>query len=137
MLKARFCVAIAVALLAAFFAAEGRAQNNVVVCSPITTGGCLPLPAPVTYSGATVGTAHAQVLAAGQASVYLMLANPSAAGTNTIYCRFDGTNAVVNAAGTVPIAPGQINTWESNAVPLTAIDCISTGASTPLTIGVK
>ena len=85
---------------------------------------------------ATVGASHGNALAANVVTTYLLLHNPSAAGGNTIYCSFGGT-ATVAGAGTVSIAPGQYVVWESSYAPRDAIDCIATGASTPLTIMVQ
>lgn len=89
------------------------------------------------FLGATVGTSHAQVAAAAKANrVYVLLHNPSAPGGNTIYCSFGGTAAVAGA-GTLSIAPGQYLTLENNFVPSDALDCIASGASTPMTYGVR
>lgn len=96
----------------------------------------VPSTGTVAFTSATVGTGHAQVLAASQVRLYLMLHNPSVAGGNTIYCSFGGT-ATVAGAGTVSIAPGQYVTWESSYAPIDAIDCIASGASTPMTLGVQ
>lgn len=118
----RGLVAAAFAMLCAF---PGWAQTPVEIHPTFTA-----------FQGATVGTGHGQVLAVGQVKTYLMLHNPSSPGGNTIWCAF-GVTAVANAAGTVEIAPGQYVTWESSSAPRSAIDCIASGSSTPLTIGIN
>lgn len=121
-----------------------RAQGTQTVIPGVTTTiGCpsgqakcfQALPSTgIVFAGATVGASHAQVLAANLVFAYLMLHNPSAAGGNTVYCSFGGT-ATVAGAGTLSIAPGQYVTFESNSLSTKAIDCIASGANTPLTIG--
>jgi hypothetical protein len=146
-MKKNIVLLLALACTLIFFSAPSRADTLSVPCLYNNNTGCNPVtksnPLPVTplggaatnaFSGSTVGTTHAQVLAAGTHS-YLFLQNVAAAGGNTIYCSFGGT-AVANAAGTISIAPGQPLTWENSFVPSDAIDCIATGASTPLTVGV-
>jgi hypothetical protein len=139
----RFCLVIL--LLAASLQAFAQTTTTPVSPGHLRTANCPggasvcfspDVAASGAFSGATVATTHAQVLAAGTAQSYLMLANPSAAGGNSIYCSFGGT-AVVAAAGTIAIAPGQSYTWESSYIPNDAIDCIAATGSTPLTIGVK
>ena len=84
------------------------------------------------FTAVTVGATSTAALAANKAAIYLMLANPSAAGGNTVTCAF-GVAAVANAAGTVTVAPGQSYTWESSYVPTDAVNCIASG-STPFTV---
>lgn len=124
-------------ILAAFLLLGSPAWAQATKGSPSSLNAYTePSTGTTAFSGATVGTTHGQVLGAGQVSVYLFLGNPSAAGGNTVYCRFGGT-ATVAGAGTISIAPGQSYTWESSYAPRDAVDCVATGASTPLTIGVQ
>lgn len=109
------------------------AQNNVVRCLALANGGCAPMPtAGIIWTYPTVGTSSGNVLAANTATDYILLTNPSAAGGNTIYCKF-GATATVNTG--LDLAPGQYLTFENNSFSPLALNCISTGASTPLTIG--
>ena len=88
------------------------------------------------WQGFTVGTSHAQVLAASSARLYVLAHNPSSPGGNIVSCKWGGT-AVAHAAGTFTLAPGQYLTFENSYVEQLALDCISDGASTPLTIGLQ
>lgn len=114
------------------FAETARASGTLQSFNSATA----PSTGTTAYIGQTVGTSASTVLAKNQVHVYLMLMNPSAAGGNTLSCAF-GTTAVANAAGDITIAPGQSYTWEGSYAPVDAISCISSGASTPLTIGVQ
>jgi hypothetical protein len=91
------------------------------------------IPASTTGSvtAATIGVAHAQVLAAAANGRRLLaIANQSA--TATIACSAGGT-AALNTAGSYTIPPLNILTWNGTSVPADAIDCISDTASTPAT----
>lgn len=135
-------VAAVAATLALPFVALAQSANPVTPGYLTTTGcpgGTTPCFVPtlstgVTWTSATVGVAHGNVLAANVAHSYLLLHNPSAAGGNTIYCSGGGT-ATVAGAGTLSLAAGQYLSFENNGVTRLAIDCIATGANTPLTIG--
>lgn len=109
-----------------YAAQKGNADGSINAVTS-ATGVFLP---------ATVGTSSAQVIAAGVATIYLMLHNPSAAGGNTVYCR-SGSAAAVGTAGNLSIAPGQYVTMEASLVDGGAWNCIATGTGTPFTYGAK
>lgn len=123
---------LGIALLATAPAWSQAARGTIAVTNQPTE----PSTGTVAFTGVTVGTAHGNVMAANQVSLYLMLHNPSALGANTVYCSFGGT-ATVAGAGTLSISPGQYVTFEGSYAPRDAVDCIATGANTPLTIGVQ
>lgn len=54
------------------------------------------------------------IFAARPGRTYLLIANPAAA--NTIYIRLGTVAAVVNGAGTIPIAPGGVFVMDSSYV---------------------
>ena len=114
---------------ASLFACQAFAQGTPTATNPYS----LPSTGTGAFIAKTIGTGASTVLAAGNTTTYLLLANPSVAGGNTVYCAF-GSTAVVNAAGTIPVAPGQIMTFEGSYVPRDAVSCIATGASTPFTL---
>ena len=86
------------------------------------------------YAAATIGVASAQAVAASTATVFLDLVNESA--TATIACAF-GAPAVLNGAGSITLPPLWHRSWEGSFVPTDAVNCISSVAATPATIGVK
>jgi hypothetical protein len=87
---------------------------------------------PMIIAPATVGTGSAQV-SGSHLRTYLGLFNQHA--TATIYCTLDGTAAVAAAtAGQITLGPLGNITWAGSKVPSNAINCIASGASTPLTI---
>lgn len=97
--------------------------NNVTVS---------PLPrAARNFPGCTVGASSAQCLAANTAQSFLQVENTSASAS--IACAF-GTAAVLNSATSFQIAAGQGASWGPNTsgVPTAALNCIASGASTPL-----
>lgn len=149
------CLLAAMALFMAQSAA--MAQQVVVPCVPTgngtNTNGCQPVtaenPLPISgtfsatstptnasgaYSSATVGTSSAQVLAASTAKTLLDIVNEST--TATIACAL-GATAVINGAGSITIPPGWHRSWEGSFVPSDAVNCIASGASTPISIGAK
>jgi hypothetical protein len=91
-----------------------------------------PLYASGAYSGTTVGTTAAVVLAANTAHAYLDIVNQSS--TATIACNFGGT-AVINGPGSITIPPGWHRSWEGFFVPTDAVSCVASAANTPITIG--
>ena len=54
----------------------------------------------------------------------------------TIACAF-GAPAVLNGAGSITLPPLWHRSWEGSFVPTDAVNCISSVAATPATIGVK
>ena len=95
-----------------------------------------PIQATGIFQTATIGTSASQLWAAGVAQNYIYLGNPSAPGTNTVFCRFTAT-PTVNGAGTISLAPGQSFTMEASQIDTAALSCISSGASTPFTYAVR
>jgi hypothetical protein len=112
----------------------------------LTVSGALA-PSPVNsagnYSGASVGTSPATIVAAlSSGSRYLVdIINLSSSAT---VCLSLGGAASISgstcAAGEVPLAPGGRTTWPSGGssfVPGDAITAIASSSGVPLTIGVK
>lgn len=83
------------------------------------------------FPGATVGTSSAQALAASTATMFLQIQNTHA--SNTVACAF-GATAVLNSSTSVQLAAGQSASWGPNTagVPTGALNCIASGATTPL-----
>lgn len=87
----------------------------------------------------TVGTSSAQALAAATATrSFLLIQNLS--NSANIACRF-GAAAALNTAGSFMIPAGQTFSWDLRdpnqfALPNTAVNCIASAASTPVTIQV-
>lgn len=103
--------------------------------TPLPVGGSATA-SPVSTPGCTVGTASAQCLAGLATARWLQLQNVHA--TNTIACSWGGT-AVLNAAGSFMLAPGQSASWGlvTSGVPSQALNCIASGATTPLYVEYK
>jgi hypothetical protein len=82
--------------------------------------------------GCTVGTSSGTCLAATTAVTFLQIQNTST--TNTVACNIVGGTAVLNSATSIQLAVGQSASWGPNTggVPSGAINCIASGASTPL-----
>lgn len=98
-----------------FFATIANAQN---------------VSSPAVVTAVTVTNASAQ--AVGSHERYLLaLDNESA--TATVACAF-GATAAINTAGSFTIGPGQTRTWTGQRIPSDAINCISSVASSPLTV---
>ncbi len=102
--------------------------------TPGTTNGVqlkVPAPAARNFPGCTVGVASAQCLAGSTAQSFLQLQNTSASAS--IACRFGGT-AVLNSSTSVQLGAGQAASWgvTTAGVPSGALNCIASGASTPL-----
>jgi hypothetical protein len=87
------------------------------------------------FSGTTLGTAAASILAANTAKVFLQIVNASTTNA-TVWVSFAGT-AAVGGAGSIPIGPGGSLLFSGTFVPSDAVSAIATAASTPITIGVK
>jgi len=83
-----------------------------------------------TIVGCNVGTVSAQCLAAGTYN-HVQIQNTHA--TNAIACSWGGT-AALNSSGSVQLAAGQSALWGPNTAgsPTVALNCIASGASTPL-----
>lgn len=85
-----------------------------------------------------IGQSAVTVLPAGGpvgiAMTYMRIWNVSA--TATVWCSRAGA-AVVGAAGSFPLAPGQNETWVyPQSIPVNPLSMIATAASTPVTIEV-
>jgi hypothetical protein len=86
----------------------------------------------LTSTAVVVGTSSAQAGGAHNRR-HLELLNQSA--TATIYCTMDGTAAVATpTAGQLTLLPLSGFAWGSGVIPANALNCIASGASTPLTI---
>jgi hypothetical protein len=98
-------------------------------------GIALPTSAQVTVydNSATVGTSAAQCVPAG-AKTTLVLKNQSASNTVT-YC-FAPCSPSGGASGSYDIATSSSAWWPPGAAPKNAINCVASGASTPLSVGV-
>lgn len=90
-----------------------------------------PAAASRNFPGCTVGTSSAQCLAAATALAFVQIQNTSVSAT--VACRWGGT-AVLNSNTSVQLAVGQSASWGINTggVPNEALNCIASGASTPL-----
>jgi hypothetical protein len=110
-------------------------QTGIDQTTPGTTNkvtvGALPRAARNT-PGCTVGATSGTCLAAATAITFLQIQNTSTA--NTVACNIVGGTAVLNSATSVQLAVGQSASWGPNTggVPSGAINCIASGASTPL-----
>jgi len=117
------------------------AQQAVKVCTPVVSNatgvavpGCQDASAQARhFPGCTVGVSSGTCLAAGVAGQFLQIENVSTA--NTIACAF-GVTAVLNSATSVQLTVGQAASWGPNTggVPTGALNCIASGATTPLYI---
>lgn len=85
----------------------------------------------VVSKGSVVPNASTSVLAANSNRNFLLIQNSDAA--LTIGVRLDGGIAVLNAQGTITLAPGATMLFDV-AVPMGAITAISGGAGAQLTI---
>lgn len=83
------------------------------------------------FPGCTVGVASGSCLAGSTAVNFLQIQNTSTA--NTVACAF-GATAVLNSATSVQLGVGQSAAWGLNTVgvPTGQLNCIASGASTPL-----
>lgn len=88
-------------------------------------------PSSLTVAGCTVGVASAQCVGAAAATQWIQVQNNHA--TNTVACSWGGT-ATLNSNSSFMLAPGQTASWGVNTsgVPTSALNCIASGASTPL-----
>lgn len=102
----------------------------VNAANPLPVGGTVT-PSAVSTPGCTVGTSSGQCLAGLSSARWLQLQNVHA--TNSIACSWGGT-AVLNAAGSFMLAAGQSASWGliTGGVPSQALNCIASGATTPL-----
>lgn len=106
-------------------------SNSVAVCDPWNPQLCSRLgPGTRNFPGCTVGAASGQCLAASTAQNFLQIQNTS---TNNIACAF-GATAVLNSATSVQLSPGQAASWGpvTGGVPSQALNCIASGAGSPL-----
>jgi len=85
---------------------------------------------PVNKVAVTVTGTSATKLTANQRQ-YLAILNDSTA--DTVACNFGGT-AVVNGAGSQTLPPLAGFVWDNGLIPSDAINCISSGTSTAVTI---
>lgn len=83
------------------------------------------------FPGCTVGSSSGSCLAASTAKTFLQIQNTSVSAS--IACAF-GTSAVLNSSGSVQLGVGQAASWGVNTggVPTGQMNCIASGASTPL-----
>lgn len=86
------------------------------------------------YGGVTVTNTSTEMVPAGTAIVFLQIKNESP--TATIACNL-GLPAVINGAGSITLTPGGSATWDGSYVPGDAVNCISSAASSPATIGAQ
>jgi p-aminobenzoyl-glutamate transporter AbgT len=78
-------------------------------------------------------TSTSGVAEAAHQRTYLAMLNQS--GSDTISCTLDGTAAVLNAAGTLTLLPLAGFVFDSTGfIPNNALNCISSGVSTALTL---
>lgn len=89
-----------------------------------------------TVPGCIVGTASASCLVAGSGTTqtfYRHVQIQNASATASIACRWGGA-AVLNGSGSVQLGAGQSALWgpTTAGVPLGALNCIASAASTPL-----
>ncbi len=112
------------ALSAALNATPSNANGNGVIVNPLPR-------AARNFPGCTVGVASASCLAASTAVNFLQVQNTSASAS--IACAF-GATAVLNSSGSFQLGAGQSSSWGPNTagVPLGALNCIASVASTPL-----
>jgi hypothetical protein len=95
-----------------------------------TQGAIAPTQSAPTVTAASVGPSSAQAKAAG-AFNYYFIQNVSASAS--IACQWAGT-AALNSGGSFMLPPYASRTWENNAVPNAALNCIASAAATPATI---
>jgi hypothetical protein len=88
-------------------------------------------PQPRHFPGCTVGATSGSCLAAGVGYNFVQIQNTHA--TNAIACAW-GTAAVLNSAGSIQLAPGQAASWGpmTGGIPNGGLNCIASGASTPM-----
>lgn len=101
-----------------------------------TDSPAVPLAGSMTTAGCTVGVASAQCVPAATAQRWIQLQNTSTA--NQIACSWGGT-ASINSATSFMLAPGQSASWGPNSggVPTNALNCIASGAGTPLYVELR
>ncbi len=111
---------VLVALLLAGSAASAFAQ------SALTT----------TDYSATLGTTVSTCVPADASRKTLIIENPYASGANNVcYCvGASCTPSCSSTAGSSVLAPGAIDSWAPGAAPREAVQCIASGATTPVTI---
>ena len=114
---------------------KGTSANPIVtsaVSSPTTSAGA--------FSGSTLGTSSAQVIAAGGAKIYAEIQNlcgtPGGCSAYVV-CHWGAIPSNPPANGDVVLFPGQIFTWENSFVPADALNCLATSPSTPFTFAAK
>ncbi|HTR14077.1 MAG TPA: hypothetical protein VMI72_12695 [Roseiarcus sp.] len=102
--------------------------NAYVTNQPIVT--TTPKTGALTMAGCTVGTSSAQCLAAG---TYNHVQIQNTHSSNAIACSWGGA-AALNSNNSIQLAAGQPALWgpTTAGVPTVALNCIASGASTPL-----
>lgn len=110
-------------------------SGNLKVTSSGGAGGTVtttPQAGTYTIAGCTVGVASASCIATSTVVNHVMIQNTSL--TASIACKWTGGTAVLNSSGSVQLSPGQSALWgpTTSGVPSGAMDCIASGASTPL-----
>ena len=86
------------------------------------------------YTSYTVGTTSQKLVKAYVANKFLDIVNNST--TATIYCNF-GSDALADGSSSLSIPPLWHRSYEGGVTPYDALYCISSAASTPVSIGVK
>jgi hypothetical protein len=99
--------------------------------NPVPVASQAPARAARNFPGCTVGTSSGQCLASSTAVTFVQVENTSASAS--IACAW-GATAVLNSAGSFQLAAGQGASWGVNTggVPTGALNCIASGASTPM-----
>ena len=108
-------------------------------CQSIGNGFGLPVTsAPQTGSSTTsavsLGTSSTNIIATKAVTIGYSICNMSTSAT--VACNLGGT-AVINGAGSYTFGAGQCLTNSPFVIDTAAINCIASGAATPLTIQVK
>lgn len=113
--------------------------SNPIWVAPASSTAFPVLSAPrstLTTAGCTVGTSSAECIAASTANFWVQVQNTHV--TNTIACSWGGT-ASLNSTGSFMLEPGQSASWgvTTSGIPTNALNCIASGASTPLYIEMR
>lgn len=95
-------------------------------------GPAVPVAGSMTVAGCTVGTSSAGCIAALAVTRWVQLQNTHA--TNSIACQWGAGPAGLNSNNSFMLAAGQSASWgpATGGVPTNALQCIASGADTPL-----
>lgn len=108
-----------------------NATGQAVPCGAAAPTYVAPKGGPYTIAGCTVQTTSAQCLAAGTYN-HVQIQNTSVSAS--VACSWGGA-AALNSSGSVQLAAGQPALWGGNTAGApsgVALNCIASGASTPL-----